>query len=215
MPSTAHRASDLILRSACAGPRLLLPRSCRAMPQSLRNPAHCRRTIPLSIQRVARVSSRKKARSWLIRTKAAFGFVSTPPQAKRSPRYQGGWSARPAASGPAPRPSAWPRPRAAAPRPTRCSTGRSGIELQPFGSHLDPVHLAFVQLAGREFPKRGKPCHIRFLFHVANADPRVRSRGSGIGSTNPAITFIKVDLPDPLRPTSATLSPGWITSERS
>ena len=62
-------------------------------------------------------------------------------------------------------------------------------------------------------PARAQFMHILGLLagkwpHTLAVQPGGTTRSPRSGSTSPAITFIRVDLPDPLRPTSATRSPG-------
>jgi len=92
----------------------------------------------------------------------------------------------------------------------RC-VGHFGVEVQfqPLGGHVDLIHLRRVQQLEAKIAQRGETLQRWFLFHIADlgAGGR-RTTLPRSASTSPAITFIKVDLPEPLRPTSATRSPG-------
>ena len=78
MPSTAQRASALILRSSLWRAWSSSSQSLSRQASKCSKPCSFRRTFPLSIQSVARVSSRKNARSWLIKTKAVRVAFSSP-----------------------------------------------------------------------------------------------------------------------------------------
>ena len=70
MPSTAQRASALILRSSLWRASSSSAQIVSRQSSKPSNPCSRRRSRPRSIHRVARASARRKARSWLIRTKA-------------------------------------------------------------------------------------------------------------------------------------------------
>ena len=131
------------------------------------------------------------------------------PRARRSPGCRDGWSARRAASGPAPRRGSSPAPPAAA-RPPRPPPAPA-----PASSFSPAIAAATRQSSplGEPLPGEGPeasrsrrspgpaPCSRRRRPAAGTACPRP-------ATTSPAISFRSVDFPDPFRPTSATRSPG-------
>jgi hypothetical protein len=72
MPSTAHFASALILRSSLWRWSSSSAQTRSRQASKSENPRSLRRISPRSSQSVVRVSARRKARSWEISTTAAF-----------------------------------------------------------------------------------------------------------------------------------------------
>ena len=130
-------------------------------------------------------------------------------------RRRDGWSARRAASAPAPRRSASPAPPAAARRPRPAPAPASGrASARP--SPPPPATPRRRRAPARQRPRASRrprgpgpaPCSRR-------PPPAARTARRASASTSPAISRSSVDLPDPLRPTSAIRSPGWIASATS
>mmetsp|Transcript_27882 Transcript_27882/g.52092 ORF Transcript_27882/g.52092 Transcript_27882/m.52092 type:complete len:255 (-) Transcript_27882:1630-2394(-) len=130
MPSTAHRASALILRFSLWRWLSSSAQVVSRQASKASNPFSIRRTIPLSIQRVARVSSRKNARSCEIRIKparVAFSSSSSQPMASMSKWFVGSSSSIRSGA------SAISRASAARRRspPEAVETGRAGSNFSP------------------------------------------------------------------------------------
>ena len=113
-------------------------------------------------------------------------------------------------------PPAIKRARAARRRspPDAVSTGRAGSNLRPAPARS----TLYISLSSNPWaakspsvakPERSGSCSI---YPTDTPGPAITSPESG--STNPPMTFIKVDLPEPLRPTRATRSPGCATRLR-
>ena len=97
--------------------------------------------------------------------------------------------------------------------PPEARAGSSaGSSFSPSIAVADPPLLAGGERLAGEGAEGGESGEVRVLRHVADARPGRTKRLPASGSTSPAISFISVDLPEPLRPTSAIRSPGWTAS---
>ena len=75
------------------------------------------------------------------------------------------------------------------------------------GRHLDAVAFGIARAGAGKIAQRGKRWTGPAPVHIADMDAGGVMTCPASGSTSPAMTFISVDLPEPLRPTSASRSP--------
>ena len=212
MPSTAQRPSALISRSSLCRAASSSSNTLSRHSSKPAKPRSSRRTSPRSTQSVRSVRCRRNARSWLTATKAvrvAARCASSQPIASMSRWLVGSSSSI--------RSGASARIFASAARrrspPEACAGSSAGSSFSPSIAAATRHSSPGRQRLPGEGAERREAGEVRVLRHVADAErPGRTKRVPASGATSPAISFISVDLPEPLRPTSAIRSPGWTAS---